>query len=119
MAEAQTPMTVARAFTQAWTSGDVDEAAAYVADDVVFDGPLGHVEGKAAYMESLRGLVRNLGITGVEALADFGDATQALIMYKLLTSQYGVLLCAKLLSFKDGLIQRDLLTFDSFPIRKA
>jgi hypothetical protein len=119
MAEAKTPVTIARAFTRAWTNGAADEAATYVADDVVFDGPLGHVKGKSAYMESLRGLVRNLGVTGVEVVADFGDATQALIMYKLLTSQYGALLCAKLLTVQDGLIQRDLLTFDSYPIRKA
>lgn len=119
MAEENTPASIARAFTQAWTSGDADGAARYVADGVVFDGPLGHVEGKSAYIESLRGLVRNLGVTGAHVLADFGDATQALIMYELLTSQYGALLCAKLLTFQGSLIQRDLLTFDSYPIRKV
>lgn len=119
MAEEHSPAAIARAFTRAWTSDDADAAATYVADGVVFDGPLGHVEGKTAYIESLRVLVRNLGVTGVRVLADFGDATQSLIMYELLTSRYGALLCAKLLSVKGGLIERDLLTFDSYPIRKA
>ena len=113
------PAAIAKAFTQAWTGGDIDEAASYIADDVVFDGPLGHVEGKSGYIESLRGLVRNLGVTGVRVVADFGDATRALIMYELQSSRYGALLCAKLFTVQGGLIRRDLLTFDSFPVRKA
>ena len=119
MTEEAAPVTVARTFTEAWTSGDMDTAASYVADDVVFDGPLGHVEGKSAYIESLKGLVRNLAVTGARVVAAFGDATQALIMYELLTDRFGVLTCAKLLTVRDGKILSDRLTFDSYPVRKS
>jgi hypothetical protein len=114
-----TPVAVARAFTEAWTSRDMDTAARYVAEDVVFDGPLGHVEGKATYIESLKRLVGMLGVTGVRVHAAFGDDTQALIMYDLLTERFGALTCAKLLTFRDGKILRDRLTFDSYEMRKA
>ncbi len=110
---------IARAFTEAWTSGDMVTAAQYVAENVVFDGPLGHVKGKATYMESLMGLVQSLGITGARILAAFGDDTQAMLMYELETGRFGALTCAKLLTIRDGTIQTDRLTFDSYPVRKA
>ncbi len=119
MSERSTPAAVARAFTEAWTGHDMGAAASYLAEDVVFDGPLGHVEGKAAYLASLSGLARNLAVTGVQVVSAFGDETQALIMYELLTERFGALTCAKLLTFRDGKIRSDRLTFDSYPVRTA
>jgi hypothetical protein len=110
---------VARAFTESWTSHDLEAAARYLAEDVVFDGPLGHVSGKNAYLESLKSLTQALGVTGVRVVAAFGGDTQALIMYELITSNFGPLTCAKLLTVRDGAIQSDRLTFDSYAIRKA
>ena len=117
MPEEFTPSAIACAFTVAWTSHDLTTAGAYVADDVIFDGPLGHRDGKQAYMESLNTLAQM--VTGLKIVAAFGDATQALIMYELITDQFGVLTCAKLFSIRDGKIQTDRLTFDSFPMRKS
>jgi hypothetical protein len=119
MSEHARPAAIAQAFTEAWTSGDMDTAASYVAEDVIFDGPLGHVEGKDAYIEGLKGLAQAVALTGVRVLAAFGDESQALIMYELLTSRFGALTCAKLLTFHDGKIRTDRLTFDSHEIRKA
>ena len=119
MTEHATSVAVARAFTEAWTSHDLDTAGSYLTEDVVFDGPLGHVNGKKAYLESLNGLTQALGVNGVRVVAVFGDDTQALIMYELITGRFGVLTCAKLLSMRDGKIQSDRLTFDSYEIRKA
>lgn len=119
MTEQNTPVAIARAFTEAWTSRDMETAASYVAQDVVFDGPLGHVEGKETYSESLKGLVQALGVTGVRIVAGFGDDTQALLMYELLTEKFGALTCAKLLTVRDGKIATDRLTFDSYAVRMA
>lgn len=116
---ALTPAAIARAFTEAWTGQDMAAAAGYVADDVVFDGPLGHVEGKNAYIESLKGLTRAMDVTGARIIAAFGDDNQALIMYELMTGQFGSLTCAKLFAVRDGKIQSDRLTFDSYEVRKA
>lgn len=119
MSDHSTPAAVARAFTQAWTSHDMDTAGSYLTDDIVFDGPLGHVNGKQTYLEGLRGLTQALGVTGARVVAAFGDETQALIMYELITGNFGALTCAKLLTFRDSKIQSDRLTFDSYEIRKA
>lgn len=119
MTEHTTPVAVARAFTEAWTGGELDAAATYVAEDVVFDGPLGHVDGKNTYLESLRGLTTALAVTGARVVAAFGDDAQALIMYELLTDRFGALTCAKLLTVRDGKIASDRLTFDSYEVRKG
>jgi limonene-1,2-epoxide hydrolase len=115
---AKTAVEIVRAFTEAWTSKDLDTAGTYVADDAVFDGPLGHTEGKQDYLNGLKGLTASTGLTGANILAAYGDNDQAIIMYELLTSNYGTLTCAKLFTLRDGKIVRDLLTFDSYPIRK-
>jgi hypothetical protein len=117
MTEPMTTAAIAREFTEAWTRGDSDAAGGYLADDVVFDGPLGHVEGKGPYLESLAGLRRSMGVTGVRVVAAYGGDSQALIMYELDTHRFGVLLCAKLLTFREGKIASDRLTFDSYVLR--
>lgn len=119
MTEHATAVAIARALTAAWTSQDMDTAASFVAEDVVFDGPLGHVEGKAAYLQSLSQLARNFAVSGVRVVAVFGNATQALMVYELLTGRFGALTCCKLLTIRDGTIQTDRLTFDSYAVRTA
>ena len=48
MAEHATTVDIARAFTEAWTSHNIDTAARYLAEDVVFDGPVNQTRGKNA-----------------------------------------------------------------------
>jgi limonene-1,2-epoxide hydrolase len=117
MNERSTPTALAHAFTTAWTGHDYDAAAAYVADDVTFDGPMNHLRGKAAYMEALRRFAG--AVTGVEIVAAFGDDTRALILYDLATTPFGTMTTAELLTFRDGKIVEDRLTFDTYPIRHA
>ncbi len=112
-----TAVDVALAFTKAWTDHDLQTAARFVAEDVVFDGPLGHITTKAAYLEGLAGLSR--ATTGVKVLAAFGEGDRALIMYELTTAAWGTLRCAKLLTVKDGAITSDTLAFDSHGMRQA
>jgi hypothetical protein len=88
-----------------------------VADDVVFDGPQGHVTTAHDYLEGITNLAKNVKDAKIEAA--FGENDQVLIMYVLHTSIFGDLRCAKLLTFRDGRIVSDKLAFDSHPIRKA
>ena len=118
MAQQLSPREVALAFTNAWTSHDLDTAAGYLADDVEFDGPMaGHTTGKQAYMEGLAAFART--VTGGQILAAFGDDAQALIMCDLTTAPFGVLRTAELLSVRDGQIHDDKLTFDTYRLRQA
>jgi hypothetical protein len=111
------PRAVALAFTEAWTRHDYATAARYVADDVVFDGPFAHLVGARAYMEGLAGFAER--VTGLKVLAVLGDDERAVIMYELSTDAFGTLTGAELLVVRDGKIQTDRLTFDTFPIRQA
>ena len=117
MTESRKPVDVATAFTEAWTSHDIDRASKYVGEDVVFDGPMGHAEGVKGYVEGLAGLSQE--VKDFRLIAAFGDDEQALLMYDLITKSYGTLTCAKHLLVRDGKIRRDLLTFDSDKIRSA
>ncbi len=108
MTEPATPVAIARTFTEAWTRHDMDTAARYLADDVVFDGPASHSTGKTAYLEGLNAFART--VSGMTLLAALGDDTQALIMYEA-TTPAGTLTCAEHLTFRGGKIQTDRLTF--------
>lgn len=109
------PAALARSFTETWVRHDMDTAAGYLADDVTFDSPTSRSDGKDAYMQGLSMFARI--VSGVTILAAFGDDTRALIMYELATAPYGAMVCAELLTFRDGKIAADVLTFDTFPIR--
>ena len=102
MTEHPTPLAVARAFTEAWTSRDFTTAAGYLADDVVFDGPINHSTGAKAYMEGLTAWAK--AVTGMKKLAALGDDAQALIMYEVTTGPFGILTCAEHLTVHDGQI---------------
>lgn len=110
-----TPADIARAFTEAWTSHDLETAASYLADDVVFTGPNGHSEGIQAYKEGLATFAR--AVTGLNVLAILGDDREAMIMYEVTTAPFGTLTCAEWLTFEQGKITNDRLTFDTFPMR--
>ena len=110
------PLDVALAFTKAWTSHDLATAATYIADDIVFDGPLQQSTGAKVYFDGLAKLSE--GVTGILLIAAFGDADKALLMYDLSTTLYGTLSCAKCLTVTDGKIRRDKLVFDSHRMRQ-
>ena len=115
MGEVSNPLRVALVFTQAWTSHDLSKAGAYVADDVVFDGPLQQSTGIGPYLEGLAKLSQ--AVKAFDLIAAFGDYDKALLMYRLHTQPFGVLTCAKCLEVREGKIVKDVLTFDSHLIR--
>jgi hypothetical protein len=115
MTEHTTPVTIARAFTEAWANHDMETAASYLAEEVVFVGPIAHSRGLEDYLKGLTSFAR--AVRGVKVLAAFGDDTQALVMYDLMTGPLGTLTGAELLTFRDGNMSADRLTFDPFPIR--
>lgn len=107
----QTPRELAITFTEAWSDHDMDAAAGYLAEDVLFDGPGGYSDGKTAYLEGLTPFARD--VTGMTVLGAFGDGDRAIIMYEVSTGSRGTLTCAELLTFRGGKIQADRLTFSA------
>lgn len=115
MGDSKQPLDIALAFTQAWTGHDLNKAASYVAEDVVFDGPLQQSTGITPYLEGLTKLSK--AVTGFDLIAAFGDDEKALLMYRLHTAPFGTLTCAKCLEVRDGKIGKDILAFDSDRVR--
>jgi len=107
---------IARAFTQAWTSGDMTTAANYLADDVTFDGPINHSRGKQEYITGLSAFAQRA--SDLNILAVLGDDEQAMILYELTTGPQRATY-AERLTFRDGKIQTDRLIFDSYPMRSG
>lgn len=109
------PVDVVVAFTQAWTSHDMNTAARLLADDVVYDGPVNHLSGAGAYLEALGRFAQV--VDGLTIVAAFGDDEQAVIMYEVTTGPFGRLTCGERVTVRGGKIQTDLLAFDTFAIR--
>ena len=108
----RTPRDLAIAFTEAWTSHDMTTAAGYLADDVQFDGPINHTTSAKAYMDGLNAFAP--AVTGMKMLAAFELRTSTWP-----APGFGTLTSAELLTFWDGKIVKDLVTFDAYAIRKA
>jgi hypothetical protein len=117
MPDGPTPVDVAIAFTEAWTSRDMTTAASYVAEDVAFEGPLTQNDGRHAFMEGLSQFAQV--VTGCEILAAVGDDERAIIMYELTTGPFGTLRAAEDLVISGGKIGHDTLVFDTYEVRKA
>jgi hypothetical protein len=115
MGEVTKPLEVALVFTHAWTSHDLNKAGSYVAEDVVFDGPLQQSTGIAPYLEGLTKLSE--AVKAFDLIAAFGDDEKALLMYRLHTEPFGILTCAKCLEVRGGKIVKDVLAFDSHRVR--
>jgi SnoaL-like domain len=93
MHEHGTPVDVAIAFTEAWTSHDMTTAAGYVATDVVFEGPMNHNAGIDGFMDGLSRFAQT--VTGLEMLTAVGTDERAMIMYDLITGPFGRLRAAE------------------------
>lgn len=111
------PVDVLVAFTQAWTSHDMTGAASYLAEDIVYDGPVNHLIGAGAYLQALDRFAQ--AVTGLDIVAAFGDEEQAVIMYQVSTEPFGTLTCGERVAVREGKIETDLLAFDTFAIRTA
>jgi hypothetical protein len=117
MPEHLTPVNVAIAFTEAWTSHDMTTAASYVGEDVVFEGPMSQAAGAEAFIDGLSRFAQM--VKGLKVIAALGDEERAIIMYDLATGPFGRLRAAEDLVIRDGKITGDTLVFDTHPIREA
>ena len=117
MHEHSIPVDVAIAFTEAWTSHDMTTAAGYVAEDVVFEGPMTQSAGIDPFMDGLGRFADS--VTGLEVLTALGTDERAMIMYDLTTVPFGVLRAAEDFIISEGKISRDTLVFDTHAVRRA
>jgi len=80
----RTPADTASAYFEGWRCRDAESLREVLADDIVFDGPMGHVEGledNIASLHGLLGIVRDLAIRHV-----FVDGPDVATVYDLHTT---------------------------------
>jgi hypothetical protein len=117
MTEHHNPVDIAIAFTEAWTGRDMATASSYVADEVVFEGPLTQARGVTEYMNGLAQFAQL--VTGLVAISAVGDADRAIVMYEITTGPYGRMRAAEEFRIAEGKITQDTLVFDTYAIRGA
>lgn len=112
-----TPLQVATAYHEAWTSKDLDRAMSYIADDIVCDAPAGRIEGAAAYRAFMAPFVAML--LGTQLLAAFGDDEHAVVVYDTRTTLVESGPGAEYVMVRNGHITYSRFIFDRLPFAAA
>jgi ketosteroid isomerase-like protein len=113
----ESPMQVALAYYEAWTSRDIDRAMSYIAADIVCEAPAGRIEGAEAYRAFMAPFVEIL--ERAEMIAAFGDERRALIMYDTDTAPVKHAPAAECVTVRDGKITHSWFIFDRAPFIAA
>ena len=118
MTEQNSPaLGVALAYRQAWISGNLDKAMAYMADDVVCDAPAGRIEGAEAYRAFMAPFVQML--ISSDLVAAFGDQERAVVVYDTATTLVPSGPAAECVTVRDGKIAYSRFIFDRLPFQQA
>jgi SnoaL-like domain len=110
-------LATARAYHDAWTTGDMDHAGALLADDLAVEVPLNHYPDKTSFTAAVAqfgALVRR-----VELLSQIGTEQEAMLLYDMDVENIGGLRVAEHFAVRDGLITRVRHIHDAEPIRRA
>lgn len=97
-------------YHRAWTSGDIDRAMTYVADDIVCRAPGDDLVGKGAYRGYLAGFAPN--VTGLTDVATFADGDRVALFYYPHTAATSTAPAAECFTVRDGQIAESVLVFD-------
>ncbi|MEJ2862876.1 nuclear transport factor 2 family protein [Actinomycetospora flava] len=81
----RTPAETMTAYFEGWRRHDAESLRDVLADDVVFDGPMGHVEGVDDNVTSLHGLLSI--VTAVDVKHVFVDGPDVCTVYELHTTE--------------------------------
>lgn len=105
---------VATACLLSWSSGDFARTRTLLADEVVFDGPLGHTEGAGEYVAGVRGLKEI--VSGVDVHRVVADGGDVCILYDLLTTKFGAIPTMGWYRVVDGAVTSVRAFFDPRPL---
>lgn len=111
-ASADQALAVARAFLDAWTAQDFETAGRYLADDLVFDGPIAHYRSAQEFLEGSRPFAARLRPGWSEVVA-FGGDTHALLLYDLLLVTGDTMRVADHYVVSAGRIQAEQILWDT------
>lgn len=110
-----TSVEIAEAFLEAFGRNDLTNAARYVADDITFESPRVSLTGADAYLAAVGEFAQ--AVTGVDIIAAFGDGDRAMVLYDMKTAPFGTIRAADYFVIRAGKIVKDILVFDTHPLR--
>lgn len=105
-----TPYDIVQSYHHAWTSGDVERALTYIADDVTCRAPGGDLTGKDAYARFIGGFAPTL--TGIRDIAAFSEEDRVALFYYPQTAATSTAPAAECFTVRDGKIVESVLIFD-------
>jgi len=116
----QTALEVATAFLNAWTGGDLAKAGSYLAEDLVFNGPIAHYTSAADFLAGSKAFVKVIQ-PNWSKIAAFGDENSALLLYDLFMLSGAAMRIADYYTVSDGKIQTETILWDTYgsPFRQA
>lgn len=115
--QADTALSLARDYYDAWTQNRIDDALALVAPDVVCEAPGGRIEGCDGFRNFIGGFAQLL--TGASMIAAFGDDRTALIMYDATTVPVPSAPAAEAITVENDKITHIRIIFDRAPFDAA
>lgn len=104
------PRSIVEAYHRAWTSGDVEAAMAFVADDVACRAPGVDLHGKSEYEQFIGGFAPRL--TGLIDIASFADGNRVALFYCPQTAVADAAPVAECFTVEGGKIVDSVLIFD-------
>lgn len=103
---------LAAAYLDAFTAGDLDTTATYLADDFIFDGPIAHYRSAREFLAGSRPFVEKLR-PGWAQVAAFGDDREALLLYDLTLRSGAPLRIADHYTVDRGRIRTETILWDT------
>ncbi|MEN6320852.1 MAG: nuclear transport factor 2 family protein [Syntrophaceae bacterium] len=104
-------------YHNAWTSGDVEAARLYLADDLDFQGSIDIFRRADDFIVALMMFKKML--RGINLIQSFFSESEAALLYDCDTmSPAGVIRTAEFFTVKDGKIKSIKLVFDATELRK-
>lgn len=97
-------------YHHAWTSGNVERAMSYVADDITCRAPGVDLNSKDSYRAFIGGFAPML--TGIGDIAEFTDGDRIALFYYPQTESTTTTPAAEFFTVKDGKIAESVLIFD-------
>lgn len=110
----RTPAETMTAYFEGWRRRDAESLRDVLADDVVFDGPMGHVEGVDDNVTSLHGLLSI--VTDVTVRHVFVDGPDVCTVYDLHTTEADPILTVNWSHVVDGRVTSINAVFDPRPL---
>ena len=117
MSDTESTQKIVEGYSKAWSSGDLETARSYLADDLSFRGSIESFNDADSLIRAISVFLRIL--KSVNMISSFYDQNEAVLMYDCVTdSPAGTIRTVEYFNVNDGKISEIKLIFDASELRK-